>query len=186
MQSLDALREQVQAQGNLRTAAPGNTFSLLDHAEHDGSNDARDRFVVLSAQHRARNNVSADHQAQVTSLLGAIANLGAINARADDGSEASPAKLAKLANETVNATDAPIYQVRLVAQRAAVPVRMVRMSARSDAMRLGGVGGVDSATLPDACLPDVRLHPRPTLHGVQTAVVVGISGQPIHTARDQR
>jgi uncharacterized protein involved in type VI secretion and phage assembly len=72
MQVLDAQREQVQAQGNLRTAAPGTTFSLLDHAEHDGSDDERDRFIILSAQHRARSNLSADHQAQVNSLLGAI------------------------------------------------------------------------------------------------------------------
>jgi type VI secretion system secreted protein VgrG len=43
------------------------------------------------------------------------------------------------------------------------------------------LGGVDAAGL-----PDVRLHARPTLHGVQTAVVVGITGQPVHTDRDQR
>jgi type VI secretion system secreted protein VgrG len=66
MQALDAQREQVQALGTLRSAAPGTTFTLEDHAEHNGSDEARDRFVVLSVQHRARNNLSADHQAQVT------------------------------------------------------------------------------------------------------------------------
>ena len=35
-------------------------------------------------------------------------------------------------------------------------------------------------------LPDPRVHPSPNLHGVQTAIVVGISGQPIHTDRDHR
>jgi type VI secretion system secreted protein VgrG len=43
------------------------------------------------------------------------------------------------------------------------------------------LGGVD-----EAGLPDVRLHPRPTLQGMQTAVVVGVSGQPVHTDRDLR
>ena len=78
MQALDAQREQVQAEGNLHTAAPGTTFTLLDHAEHDGSMEGRDRFVILSTQHHARSNLSADHQAQVNSLLGAI---GAINGK---------------------------------------------------------------------------------------------------------
>ena len=72
MQALDAQREQAQAQGSVRSAAPGSTFTLLDHAEHDGSDEARDRFVTLSVAHRARNNLRADNQAQVESLLGAI------------------------------------------------------------------------------------------------------------------
>jgi uncharacterized protein involved in type VI secretion and phage assembly len=84
MRALDAEREQVQAQGNLRTAAPGTIFSLLDHAEHDGTDDERDRFIILSAQHRARSNLSADNQAQVNSLLGAIdainSDCGEVNA----------------------------------------------------------------------------------------------------------
>lgn len=33
--------------------------------------------------------------------------------------------------------------------------------------------------------PDVRLHPRPTVHGVQTALVVG-TGAAVHTDRDHR
>src|SRR5690606_9542725 len=33
--------------------------------------------------------------------------------------------------------------------------------------------------------PDPRLHSRPTIHGVQTAVVVGL-GEPLHTDRDHR
>jgi type VI secretion system secreted protein VgrG len=156
MQALDAQREQVQGVGTLRSAAPGTTFTLEDHAEHNGSDEARDRFVILSVQHRARNNLSAHHQAQVTSLLGAI---GAINDKPADGSQPAPAKLA-------NETDTPIYQCRLIAQRAAVPVRMVS----SDAIGL----------------PDPRLHPRPTLQGVQTAIVVGTAGQPMHTDRDHR
>ena len=160
MQALDAQREQVQAQGNLRSAAPGSTFTLEDHAEHNGTDEARDRFVVLSAHHRARNNLSADHQAQVTSLLGAIRNLGAINRDSPSRNAAKPVK----------ADNTPIYQVRLIAQRAAVPVRMVRMSAGSDSLGL----------------PDPRLHLRPTVHGVQTAVVVGTAGLPIQTDRDHR
>jgi type VI secretion system secreted protein VgrG len=167
MQALDAQREQVQALGTLRSAAPGTTFTLEDHAEHNGADEARDRFVVLSVQHRARNNLSAAHQAQVNSLLGAIENLGAINSKPADSSQPAPAKLA-------NETETPVYQSRLIAQRAAVPVRMLRMSAASDS-GLAATG-----------LPDPRLHPRSTVQGVQTAVVVGTAALPIHTDRDHR
>jgi type VI secretion system secreted protein VgrG len=134
---------------------------LEDHVEHDGSIDARDRFVVLSEQHRARSNLSADHQAQVNSLLGAI---DAINTQR--GEVEAEASAAPSTRNNRNHSKAPVYQCRIQAQRAAVPVRL---------------GGVDGAGL-----PDVRLHPRPTLQGVQTAVVVGVSGQPVHTDRDLR
>ena len=59
----------------------------------------------------------------------------------------------------------PVYACELVAQPADAPVR--------------------SVPLDDAGRPDPRLHPRPTVHGVQTAVVVGL-GEPVHTDRDHR
>jgi type VI secretion system secreted protein VgrG len=41
------------------------------------------------------------------------------------------------------------------------------------------------AGLDDVGLPDVRLHPRPSIEGVQTAIVVGLT-EPVHTDRDHR
>ena len=73
---IDALRCRAQARATARTAAPATTFTLLDHPVHDGRDEARDRFVALAVRHRARNNLRADHQAQVRSLLGAIADIG--------------------------------------------------------------------------------------------------------------
>jgi len=64
-----------------------------------------------------------------------------------------------------NETDEPLYQCELTAQRLAVPVRPVALDAHGQ--------------------PDPRLHPRPTIHGVQTAIVVGL-GEPVHTDRDHR
>jgi uncharacterized protein involved in type VI secretion and phage assembly len=94
MQALDAQREQVQAQGNLRTAAPGTTFSLLDHAEHDGTDGDRDRFVILSAQHRARSNLSADHQARATTAT--IARPPSTNAASKPNAQPCPCAWAVL------------------------------------------------------------------------------------------
>jgi type VI secretion system secreted protein VgrG len=166
MQAIDALRAQVQARGTLRSSAPGTTFTLTDHAQHDGRDDARDRFVMLSVRHTARNNLSADQRAQVQGVGIAIAQ---INTRIEAGHTAhhlfgqAPARNASGA---ANASDEPLYQCSITAQRAAVPVRL---------------GALD-----DRGLPDPRIHPRPSVQGVQTAIVVGTAGQPIHTDRDQR
>ncbi|MCY7369593.1 MAG: type VI secretion system tip protein VgrG, partial [Polaromonas sp.] len=154
MQALDAQRHQARASGTLRQAAPGSTLTLLDHPVHDGTNAARDEHVLLAVHHRARNNLRADHQAQVLSLLGAIAKdqiKGDVQAQPDNP----------------NDTDEPVYSSTLKLQPAAAPVRMV------------------AGTASQPSLPDVRLHPRPTIHGVQTAIVVG-GAEPIHTDRDHR
>jgi type VI secretion system secreted protein VgrG len=64
-----------------------------------------------------------------------------------------------------NETEEPLYRCDLVVQPLVVPIRMAALDA------LG--------------LPDPRLHPRPTVHGVQTALVVGL-GEPVHVDRDHR
>jgi type VI secretion system secreted protein VgrG len=58
-----------------------------------------------------------------------------------------------------NASEEPLYRVQLTAQRSSVPVRAT-----------AGVAG---------------LLPRPTVHGTQTALVVGLDA-PVHTDRDHR
>ena len=160
MQALDAQRHRALASGTWRTAAPGTTFTLADHPVHSGLDEQRDRFVLLAVQHDARNNLRADHAAQVGSLLGAIAR------SVTGGTEA----------EMPNDSAEPVYQCRLVVQPAAVPLRMAEADVPS--------GSAQSGALTDA-LPDPRLHPRPTVHGVQTALVVGL-GEPLHTDRDHR
>jgi type VI secretion system secreted protein VgrG len=162
MQALAALREQVVARGTVRASAPGTTFSFLDHPLHDGRDETRDRFVTLAVSHTARNNLRSDHQTLVSDLLGAIT---AVNAKGSAGHTEHHAFGTSPKAALANAGDEPLYACRIVAQRAAVPVRM--------------------AALDDAGLPDVRLHARPTIHGVQTAVVVG-AGAPVHTDRDHR
>ncbi|WP_310567747.1 type VI secretion system Vgr family protein [Hydrogenophaga sp.] len=150
IEALDAQRHQGQATGTVRTAAPATHFTLVDHPVHDGSNAERDQLVILRAQHRARNNLSADHKAQVLSLLGQLAQdkLGVKTAPTPEEKDTSP-----------------LYQCELQTQALAQPVRLVNVQANG--------------------LPDVRLHPRPTITGVQTALVVG-TAEPVHTDRDQR
>ncbi|MBI5256100.1 MAG: type VI secretion system tip protein VgrG [Burkholderiales bacterium] len=154
IEALDAQREQATARGSWRTAAPGTRFTLRDHPVHDGSDAARDGFITLAVEHLARNNLSADEQAQVDNLLGALE-------RAQAGAPH-------------NAGDEPLYECIVHAQPARLPVRAPLLEPASDASEAEAPG-----------LPDVRLHPRPTITGVQTALVVGL-GEPVHTDRDHR
>jgi len=151
MQAIDALRERASASGSLRTSAPGSTFTLLDHPTHDGSSDERDRFVILAARHRARNNLGAALEAQVESLARAIRR---VQDSGHDGKRVLP-----------NDSDEPLYRCDLNVQRAAVPVRPISLDEHGQ--------------------PDARLNPRPGIHGVQTAIVVGANA-PVHTDRDHR
>jgi type VI secretion system secreted protein VgrG len=158
MQALDALRRTARASGTLRQAAPGTQITLAEHPLHrgkGGGNNDADRFTILAVHHKARSNLRADHKAQVMSLLGAIQSEQADHARGAPG--------------LANASEEPVYSSTLHLQPAAVPVRMARLDANGQA----------------ADLPDVRLHPRPSVHGVQTALVVG-TGEPVHTDRDHR
>jgi type VI secretion system secreted protein VgrG len=61
-----------------------------------------------------------------------------------------------------NGTDEPLYEARFTAQRASVPVRALSTDEHG-----------------------LRLHPRPTVEGTQTALVVGLD-EPVHTDRDGR
>jgi type VI secretion system secreted protein VgrG len=61
-----------------------------------------------------------------------------------------------------NGTTEPLYEARFTVQRASIPVRPL---------------------LTDDC--GARLHPRPTVDGTQTALVVGLD-EPVHTDRDGR
>lgn len=154
MEALDARRSQGQATGTVRTAAPATHFTLVDHPVHDGSDAVRDQLVILRAQHSARNNLRADHKAQVISLLGQLA-------QDKQGVQRAP--------DPENNDTRPLYQCELQTQPLALAVRMVNVQDN----------GLSAA------LHDVRLNPRPTITGVQTALVVGL-GEPVHTDRDQR
>ncbi|MGE5453048.1 MAG: type VI secretion system Vgr family protein [Acidobacteriota bacterium] len=129
LQALSNQRKQFVGKGTVRTLCPGTTFTLSDHAEFGAptslvdalstafhalsslasGSDADSQFVVLSVTHRARNNLSADAQAGLMHLLGPGV-LGHASSASREGA---------------NATQEPLYECRLTAQRASVPVRML-------------------------------------------------------------
>ena len=156
-EALDAAAQLHSGAGTVRSFAPGTTFTLHDHPQHDGRE--QDRFTLLKLTHRARNNLSADHQAHVTALLGPgpLADAGASTNKGGPDSSA-------------NSSDEPLYTVHVTALQADVPLR---------------AAALDDPHSPTAGPQATVRHPRPTIQGTQTAVVVGLD-HPVHTDRDHR
>ena len=187
-EALAAVRTRALARGPWRRAQAGTSFTLSDHPRHDGSDATRDTFVVLAAQHRARNNFSADEKARFVGLAQAILR--------DQGQGGKPQR----------DDDAPLHEAALLVQPLAVPVRVGSADPKPHAvMRDGGFGvsgRIDARAIaaqpslfdPHAAVslsqPDVRLNVRPSVRGTQTAIVVGSSGKSgdadLHTDRDNR
>ena len=183
-EALAAVRTRALARGPWRRAQAGTSFTLSDHPRHDGTDATRDTFVVLAAQHRARNNFSADEKARFVGLAQAILR--------DQGQGGKPAR----------DDDAPLHEAALLVQPLAVPVRMGSADRQPHAMsRDGGFGvsgRIDERAIaahpslfdPHASAalsqPDVRLNVRPSVRGTQTAIVVGDGDADLHTDRDGR
>lgn len=107
MEALDAHRQQLQAAGTLRRAAPGCTFTLVEHPLHDGRHE-RDDFAILSVSHRAISNLHADVKARLLRLSAAMA------AEAEGGTARQTA---------THDGDEPVYRCDLRLQPLSLPVR---------------------------------------------------------------
>ncbi|MCG2577542.1 type VI secretion system tip protein VgrG [Dechloromonas sp. XY25] len=57
-QALDARMKQYTGQGTVRSAAPGTTFILADHPEHDLDLPEHRKFLITAVTHEARNNLA--------------------------------------------------------------------------------------------------------------------------------
>lgn len=57
-QAIDARMKQYDGEGTVRTAAPGTTFTLADHPEHERDTAEHSRFLITAVTHGARNNLN--------------------------------------------------------------------------------------------------------------------------------
>ncbi|MCW7536718.1 type VI secretion system tip protein TssI/VgrG [Aquabacterium sp. A7-Y] len=153
-EALDARGQLFYGEGTVRSFTPGSVITVLDHPNHQGGD--QDRFVLLRAEHRARNNVSADHRAAIDSLLGKVLDAAG---RPDKGEPGS-----------ANASEEPLYSVKVVALPVAVSMRAPVLDVVFD---------------PKANLNSIVRYPRPVVKGTQTAIVVGLDA-PVYTDRDHR
>ncbi|MFC3552429.1 type VI secretion system Vgr family protein [Lysobacter cavernae] len=162
LEALQVTSDTVRGAGSWRRLRPGGRFTLSQH-DHYRDPDAA-QFHCLRLHHRARNNLGAQIQAEIEQLLGRVdltspelptALAGFEVATTTAGGQA-PAELAD------GDAEAGFYRNGFDALPAAVPYR---------ARTLDGHG--------------LRLHPKPNVHGTQTAIVVS-DGAPLQTDRDHR
>jgi type VI secretion system secreted protein VgrG len=163
VEALEAARQLHVAAGTVRTLSPGTTFTLHGHAQFDAvANDDARTFAIVRAVHLMHNNLSADLLGGVVKLLGQ----GAVAAAGDK--EFKLHSLLGVEDISMHAVGSemgqrPMYRNRLDVLPSSVPYR----SSGRD-----GHGHL--------------LHPRPTVAGQQSAIVVGPAGSVIHTDRDHR
>jgi type VI secretion system secreted protein VgrG len=157
MQAIEARNKIFTGAGTVRTFAPGTTFTLTGHTDHDGDDDSN--FVILRVVHQARNNLDAALKSTVMQALGEVAQ--------PTGASVIPASFGEAIDAALKAApgaDAPpVYRNRIDAIRAKIPYRAAMQDSHG-----------------------LVIHPKPTVAGQQSAIVVGPAGQAIHTDRDHR
>ncbi|MGH8073538.1 MAG: type VI secretion system Vgr family protein, partial [Lysobacter sp.] len=169
LEALQATRNTVDGAGTWRQLQPGGRFALSQHPAYgvDADGEPTNRFHCLRLHHRARNNLGAEILAQIEQQLG-LADLPAPALPAALGSLSRPAGAGRSEGTRQPPADASaeaipdFYQNTFNALPAAVPYR---------ARTTDGHG--------------LRLHPKPTVSGTQTAIVV-TDGAPLQTDRDHR
>jgi type VI secretion system secreted protein VgrG len=193
LQALAVRQHHCTAAGTLRSAAPGSTIVLngqtpLDRYGQEPAEDQR-TYTLLRVQHLAHNNLSAALSAAALQHLGSVTGTGiASELQAKSASSAHSTSASSYQNSSnphnpedawwtapghtsvhsannaaSTASDQPFYRNRLDAIPAAIPYRGASHNALGQ-----------------------RLHPKPTVHSQQTAIVVGPAGQQIYTDRDHR
>ena len=168
LEALQVERNIASGVGTWRQLQPGGRFVLSQHPAFgvDAEGEPTNRFHCLRLHHRARNNLGAEILAQVEQQLG-LANLPPLALPAALGPLSHPTgegdgdKRHSPADASLQSTT-DFYQNTFTALPAAVPYR---------ARTTDGHG--------------LRLHPKPRVHGTQTAIVV-TDGTPLQTDRDHR
>src|SRR5690606_37204828 len=116
------------------------------------------RFTCLQVRHEARNNLGAEVHTALEQLLGPVARAGADLPEALGGLAPSPVAPAMARDDGDN----DFYRNTFTAVPATLPYRPKTVDGHG-----------------------LRLHPKPTVHGTQSAIVVR-DGAPVQTDRDHR
>nr|HPR08280.1 type VI secretion system Vgr family protein [Denitromonas sp.] len=173
-EALDARSKQFLGQGTVRTAAPASAFTLVEHAEHDLDPPELRHFVITEITHHARNNLS-EH---IPGGAGALTD--SILSGADGGLKPALQKAAAGTDVATQGhkTVGPDSSGHTASEHSTPPVELYRNHFRAIRSHIPW-----RALMTDG--HGRHIHPRPTVHGTLTAVVVG-PGTPTHTDRDGR
>ncbi|WP_407351812.1 type VI secretion system Vgr family protein [Luteimonas sp. R10] len=202
-QHLEALQVDARTfdgQGTWRRLAPAARFELVQHhARLDA--DAR-RFTCLKVEHQARNNLGAEIHSALEASLGPVALPGADLPDALSGLTATSSVAGSAgANEPLSRLRERGRGEGASEAGTAESGETATNAVDSLLSRITGGGTNDAAhfyrntfTAIPASVPyrprtvdghGLRLHPKPTVHGTQSAIVVS-DGGPVLTDRDHR
>ncbi|MGY0560029.1 type VI secretion system Vgr family protein [Luteimonas sp. A277] len=155
MEALQVRSHVVSGQGTWRRLAPGLAFELTQHHALRDSDDRE--FVCLEVIHQARNNLGAEVLDALEQTLGPAAKAGA-----ELPAELSADSMDPVRRRLEAGVDTDFYRNRFTVIPAEVSYRPTTADGHG-----------------------IRLHPKPTVHGTQSAVVVS-DGGPLLTDRDHR
>ena len=164
--AIEAHNKLFTGAGTVRTLAPGTTFSLRGQFEHDQGSADDKSFLILRVVHQAHNNLSADLQAQVEHCLGHLIQGEQTELNDENngnGEEGNQTDIDSKHNNGQGKGERPLYRNRIDAIRANIGYKSLTQNQHGQ-----------------------LLHPKPTIHGQQTAIVVGPAGNVIYTDRDHR
>ncbi len=155
MEALQVRSQAVDGAGTWRRLAPGMHFELTGHHAHRNA-DGRS-FACMSVTHEARNNLGAEIFDALEQALGPVAMPGMT----------LPDPLAGLDADGSGQAGDQLDRDHFYRNRfSVIPGAMAYRPSTEDGHGL-------------------RLHPRPTVHGTQSAIVVS-DGAPLLTDRDHR
>ncbi|RJS91691.1 type VI secretion system Vgr family protein [Salinisphaera sp. Q1T1-3] len=156
-----AEQTRYRGEGSWRQQAPGQRFVLIQHPVADYP------ALCLTVHHRIRNNLSAEIFARAERELGGVEHRAPVRPRAlvdtQWGQHTRDADNARAPRKPDDPNPSGFYHNHFTA----IPVDTVYRAVQRD-----GHGH--------------RLHPKPTAPAMQTAIVVGAPGTPVHTDRDHR
>jgi type VI secretion system secreted protein VgrG len=169
LQALSVAGQRITAAGSVRAFAPGSTFTLSGHASDLASQAGQvgqagepTRYILLSVTHHARNNLSAELQAaagRVSSIKSAYSPIRTGASSYEIDSSLLPAQPSQ-----------PDRQAPDIFYRNAGQVLPLATPYRASARDAQGR----------------QIHPKPSVQGSQTALVIGAPGQQLTTERDHR
>ncbi len=156
---VDACR--IEGGGSWRTLAPGGVFALNGHFAHRTPEGAR--FTCLRVAHCGRNNLGAEVFDTVDATLGAWTQAPLA---LPSGLVGRPETTAAPWSDLASGTPVDAHQHFYRNTFSVIPAEVAYRPTTED-----GDG--------------LRVHPRPTVQGTQTAIVVS-DGAPLQTDRDHR
>ncbi|GAB2629401.1 type VI secretion system tip protein VgrG [Novilysobacter erysipheiresistens] len=166
LEALQVARGSIDGAGSWRQLQVGGRFALTQHPAYgvNADGEASNQFYCLRLQHHARNNLGAEILAVVEQRLGLVQLPVPVLPAALDSLSRPAGGDRDEGTRQVDSTAAAVdfYQNTFSALPAAAPFR---------AQTIDGHG--------------LRLHPKPTVAGTQTAIVV-TDGAPLQTDRDHR